>query len=173
MHYLSFNMQFMNLKLNWMGHRIWIFHRYYNSHSICIESGKIRNVRNLPAGELILGLSTGLADTGECDRGEVVKLWWPPSDSRWMATAALLDGNVGPTPLKLPTERFVEDKSTEAAAAVECDVIAFSRCDKMKIQLFFVFRIDSKAHTRKTYSSWRKRWSRFTQLRITDSYQVW
>lgn len=47
-----------------------------------------------------------------------------------MATAALLDGNAGPPPLKLPTDRFVDDNNIEAAAAVECDVTAFSRCNK-------------------------------------------
>lgn len=41
-------------------------------------------------GELIRGLSIGLADIGECDRGEVVL---PTKLSLCIATAALRDGN--------------------------------------------------------------------------------
>lgn len=41
--------------------------------------------------------------------------------TRWIATAALRDGNaVEPLALK-PAERLVDDKSIEATAAVECD----------------------------------------------------
>lgn len=76
---------------------------------------------NALAGEFIRGLSTGLADIGECERGDVAK--WPPNESRCIATAALRDGNDAPDPLalKLLTERFVDDRSKEAAAFVDCD----------------------------------------------------
>lgn len=72
-----------------------------------------------------------------------------------MATAALLDGNVGPLPLKLPTDRFVDDNSIEAAAAVECDVTAFSRCNKTKNQYFsIVFSFSPAQGQKNTYRSW-------------------
>lgn len=78
---------------------------------------------NAPAGEFIRGLSTGLADIGECERGDVVKLWCPPNDNRCMATAALRDGKDAPDPLalKLLTDRLADDKSNDAAAFVACD----------------------------------------------------
>lgn len=73
--------------------------KYTHSFSylfVCERERRREQNNNVPAGELILGLSTGLAEIGECDRGDVVKLWCPPSDNRCMATAALLDGIAEP-----------------------------------------------------------------------------